>query len=151
MIRVKLVGICCLIVMVEKYHALKGFPDYEFPTGEIELNETKHAKKRISEYNNRYAELIRLPDKIRLFDSMYSRNPVLATANDKGEKTKPYVFELCFEYGNLARIGVRFHASDKYDMVLHIDVRNGNICTVWINEKNRCKVNEVNMKEYESP
>jgi len=147
----KLIGLYYSSAMVEKYHALKKFPEYEFPTGKIELNTTKHARKRLTDYNEQYAEKIRLPNTIKLFEDMYHRNPILCTANKRGEITKPHVFELAFEYGNLARIGVRFHASDKYDMILHIDIRNGNICTMWINDKNRSKNKDIDLSEYSNP
>jgi len=147
----KLIGIYYSSAMVEKYHALKAFPEYEFPTGKIELNTTKHARDRLTDYNQRYAEKIRLPNTIKLFEDMYHRNPILCTANKRGEITKPHVFELAFEYGNLARIGVRFHASTKYDMILHIDIRNGNICTMWINDKNRSKNKDIDLSEYSNP
>jgi len=66
----KLIAIYYSSAMVEKYHALKAFPEYEFPTGKIELNTTKHARKRLTDYNEQYAEKIRLPNTIKLFEDM---------------------------------------------------------------------------------
>jgi hypothetical protein len=136
--------------MEVKYHALKGFPDIDFPTGTFDLNETKHAQDRIYEYNQTYPEYITLPSQITVYEDMYHRDPKQCTATEYGEKTKPHVFEVTLESGELARIGIRFHAHDKYDMAIHIDVRNGNIVTAWINEKTRNKNDEQNLSEYQS-
>lgn len=136
--------------MVKKYHALTGFPDIDFPTGTIELTETNHTQDRLFEYNQQYPEYITSPNKITIYEEMYSRNPNECTANKYGENTKPHVFELAFECGELARIGVRFHVHEKYDMTLLIDIRNGNIVTLWVNEKTRNKNNEIDLSEYKS-
>jgi len=115
-----------------RYHKEIGFPqDIELPTGTMMLYSTKHARREAQ--MDRYGSFD-LPLRQDITQEMYERDPHKAIG-DKETKTKPHIFEITVEDGEVTRFALRKHLDEERDKILVINPEDEHTVTAWSNKK----------------
>lgn len=115
-----------------RYHKEIGFPDdIELPTGIMMLFSTPHARKEAR--TDRFGSF-ELPTRQDITTEMYERNPKEAIG-DRNTETKPHIFEITVENGEVTRFALRKHLDEERDKILVINPEDEHTVTAWSNMK----------------